>query len=200
LTEALQDEFAIRKLIESWAVWRDSGDWVRLRSVWHEDGAMQATWFYGTADEFVARSSAAFDRGVEVLHTLNGISIDLRGNRAVAQTKMEIHQRAKVEEVLCDCVCIGRFYDLFEKRAGRWGMVLRHPIYEQDSLSPVDTTQTLMLDRGKLAKLPAGYRHLAYMQIQNGMSVKLDMPGTRGPEVDALYAQGKAWLAEALEA
>jgi hypothetical protein len=197
MTEALQDEFAIRKLIESWAVWRDSGDWERLRSVWHDDGVMQTTWFSGTADEFVVRSRAAFDGGVEVLHTTNGISIDLRGNRAVAQTKMEIHQRASVEGVLCDCVCTGRFYDLFEKRSGRWGMVLRHPIYEQDSLTPVDSSQTLALNRDKLAKLPAGYRHLAYLQIQNGMNVRLDMPGTRGSEVDALYAQGKAWLADA---
>jgi hypothetical protein len=26
------------------------------------------------------------------------------------------------------------------------------------------------------------------------MDVKRDMPGVRGPEVEALYARGKAWL------
>ena len=197
--QAMQDEFEIRRLIEDWVLWRDSGDWARLRSVWHEDGAMQATWFYGTADEFVAASRGAWDRGVEVLHELNGTSIDLRLNRAVAQTKMEIHQRANVEGVLCDCVCMGRFYDLFENRHGKWGLVLRQPIYEKDRLDPVDTTQRLTLDRDKLAALPAGYRHLAYMQQKIGMNVKLDLPGTKGPAVEALYAQGAAWLAEATE-
>ena len=121
--------------------------------------------------------------------------MDLSGNRAVAQTKMQIHQRANVDGILCDCVCMGRFYDLFERREGRWGLVLRQPIYEKDRLDPLDTAEKLSLDRDKLAQLPAGYRHLAYLQQKIGMNVKLDLPGTRGPEVEALYAQGKAWLA-----
>ena len=87
LEDALHDEFAIRRLIENWVVWRDAGDWVRMRSVWHEDGAMQATWFFGTADEFVAASRAGWDRGMEVLHTLGGTSLDVRGNRAVPRPR-----------------------------------------------------------------------------------------------------------------
>ena len=194
MPEVMKDEFEIRRLIENWAVWRDAGDWTRLRSVWHDDGKMQATWFFGTADEFVAASRGAWDRGVEVLHTLNGTSIDLRGDRAVAQTKMEIHQRANVDGIICDCVCMGRFYDLFEKREGKWGLVLRQPIYEKDRIDPVDTSQKLDLDREKLAQLPAGYRHLAYLQLKIGMNVELDLPGVKGPAVEALYAQGRAWL------
>ena len=62
----------------------------------------------------------------------------LSGTRAIAQTKMTISQRAKVEDVLCDVVCTGRFYDFFEKRADRWGLVLRQPIYEKDRLDPLD--------------------------------------------------------------
>ena len=200
MSTKMQDEFEIRSLLENWVVWRDSGDWVRLRSVWHDDGAMQATWFYGTADEFVVGSRGAWDRGVEVLHTLHGTSIDLHGNRAVAQTKMAIHQRAMVEGVLCDCVCMGRFYDLFEKREGKWGLVLRQPIYEKDRLDPVNTSETVTLDREKLAQLPPGYRHLAYLQQKIGMNVKLDLPYTKGPAVEALYAQGKEWLAGAKDA
>lgn len=200
MSEAMQDEFNIRTLIENWVLWRDAGDWVRLRTVWHDDGNMQATWFYGTADEFVAASRGAWDRGVEVLHTLNGTSIDLSGNRAVAQTKMTIHQRANVDGVICDCVCMGRFYDLFEKRRGKWGLVLRQPIYEKDRLDPVDTSEHVDLDREKLAKLPAGYRHLAYLQLKIGLNVKFDLAGIKGPEVDKLYLQGKEWLAGATEA
>ena len=33
------------------AIWRDSGDWTRLRTAWHADGVMQATWFHCTADD-----------------------------------------------------------------------------------------------------------------------------------------------------
>jgi hypothetical protein len=93
--------------------------------------------------------------------------------------------------VLCDVVCTGRFYDFFEKREGRWGLVLRQPIYEKDRLDPVDPAARLALDPGLLAKFPEGYRHLAYLQTRIGYQVKTDMPG---PEVAALYRRGERWL------
>ena len=51
---------------------------------------------------------------------------------------MSINQRALVHDVPCDVVCTGRFYDFFEKRNERWGIVLRQPIYEKDRMDPVD--------------------------------------------------------------
>ena len=194
--EALADQLEIRNLIESWAIWRDSGDWDRLRTTWHTGGTMQTTWFYGTGDEFVAGSQAAFDRGIEVLHTLSGTSVDVQGHRAIAQTKMAIHQRAMVDGTACDCVCMGRFYDFLAKRDGRWGIVMRQPIYEMDRLDPLASAATLNLDKEKLASLPTGYRHLAYVQREIGLNVKLDLPQTRGAEVEALYAKGRQWLNE----
>ena len=192
--EASPDELAIRNVIESWAIWRDSGDWDRLRTTWHEGGLMHSTWFSGTGEEFAKGSKAAFDRGIEVIHTLSGTSIDLQGERAIAQTKMAIHQRAEVQGILCDCVCMGRFYDFMEKRDGRWGIVNRQPIYEMDRLDPLDSSMHLDLDKQMLASLPAGYRYLAYVQTNMGLKVKLDLPQTRGPQVEALYARGKDWL------
>ena len=189
------DRQAIRDLIESWVVWRDAGDWERFRTVWHEDGRMMATWFQGPAEEFIRVSKAGFERGVSILHFLGGMSIDLAGTRAFAQTKMTISQRALVHEVLCDVVCTGRFCDFLEKRGDRWGIVLRQPIYEQDRLDPVDPSATLALDPALLERFPIGYRHLAYLQTQLGFAVKPDMPGLTGPEVEALYARAAAWLA-----
>ena len=95
----------------------------------------------------------------------------------------------------CDVVCTGRFYDFLENRGGRWGIVLRQPIYEQDRMAPVDPSATLKLDAERLASFPAGYRHLAYLQSGLGLQVKRDMPGLKGPEVEALYASGARWLA-----
>ena len=115
--------------------------------------------------------------------------------RAVSQTKMTISQRALVHEVECDVVCTGRFYDFLEKREGRWGIVLRQPIYEKDRLDPVDPSATVALDASVLAEFPAGYRHLAYAQTQIGYEVKRDMPGLVGPGVQRLYRRGAEWLA-----
>ena len=191
----VEDQRAIRQLVENWAVWRDALMWDRFRTVWHDDGRMMATWFQGTADEFIKVSQEGYDRGVRILHFLGGTSIDIADLRAIAQTKMTISQRASVDNVVCDVVCTGRFYDFLEKRDGRWGLVLRQPIYEKDRMDPVDPAARLELDRSLLEQFPAGYRHLAYLQTRIGYDVKRDMPGLRGPEVEALYRSGAAWLA-----
>ena len=188
------DRLAVRELIENWAIWRDALDWIRFRTVWHDDGRMMATWFQGSPDEFIKVSREGHERGVRILHFLGGTSLDLAGPRAIGQTKMTISQRAVVEGVLCDVVCTGRFYDFLEKRDGRWGFVLRQPIYEKDRIDPLDPTATLALDPALLARFPEGYRHLAYLQTKIGYAVKPDMPGLFGPDVDALYAEGAAWL------
>jgi hypothetical protein len=188
------DRLTVRQLVEDWAVWRDAGHWDRFRSVWHDDGVMQATWTQGTADEFIAMSKAGWAKGVSILHFLGGTSIDLAGDRAVAQTKMTINQRASVHDVAVDVVCTGRFYDFFERRAGRWGLVLRQPIYEKDRMDPLDPAISLKLDAKLLASFPEGYRHLAYLQTQIGYKIKMDMPGLKGAEVEALYQRGARWL------
>ena len=115
--------------------------------------------------------------------------------RAIAQTRMTIMQRGPVDGVLCDVACTGRFYDFFEQRDGRWGIVLRQPIYEKDRLDPVEPGASLTLDPDVLARFPEGYRYLAYLQSQAGYPVKSDMPGLTGPEVERLYQRGAAWLA-----
>jgi hypothetical protein len=188
------DRLAIRELIENWAVWRDGLMWDRFRTVWHPEGQMWATWFQGSANEFIKVSQEGFARGVRILHFLGGSSIDIKGKRAVAQTKMTISQRANVDGVLCDVVCTGRFYDFLEKRKGRWGIVLRRLIYEKDRLDPIDPSAALKLDQKLLQRFPVGYRHLAYLQTKIGYKVKDDMPGLDGPEVAALYAKGADWL------
>jgi hypothetical protein len=190
----IADRFAIRELIDTWAVTRDTGQWERFRAVWHDDGVMMATWFQGPVDGFIKASAESFARGVRAQHVLGGTSVEIRGRRAVAETRMEIKHRAPVEGVVCDVVCTGRFFDFLAKRKGRWGFVLRQPIYEQDRLDPVDGAARPALDAALLARFPSGYRHMAYLQARAGYDVKRDMPGAEGKELEALYARGKAWL------
>jgi SnoaL-like protein len=191
---AAADKITIRELVENWAVWRDARLWNRFRTVWHAEGRMMATWFQGGFEEFIKVNDEGWARGVRILHFLGGSSIDVAGHRGIAQTKMTISQRAPVEGVICDVVCTGRFYDFFERRDGRWGLVLRQPIYEKDRLDPVDPSAELVLDPDLLKRFPEGYRHLAYLQSKIGYKVKPDMPGIEGAELDALYARGARWL------
>jgi hypothetical protein len=193
----MNEKLAIREVVENWAMWRDSGDWERFRTCWTEDGHMMATWFQGSAADFIKVSIEGWNKGVSILHFLGGTSIDVAGNRAIAQTKMTISQRANVEGHMVDVVCTGRFFDFMEKRGELWGVVLRQPIYEKDRMDAIDPdpANPLKLNPAILQQFPEGYRHLAYLQTKIGYNVKKDMPGLKGPEVQALYARGKQWLA-----
>jgi len=194
VNDELLDRLAIRQIIDDWVVLRDARLWDGFRRLWHDDGVMMATWFQGSAEEFIRMNEEGFARGVRILHMLGGTSIELRGNRAIGQSKMTISQRASVEGVICDVVCTGRFYDFFDKREGRWGLVLRQPIYEKDRLDPVDPAAGPALDQTLLVSFPEGYRHLAYLQTRIGYKVKPDMPGITGPALEALYVRGASWL------
>jgi hypothetical protein len=196
----MDDRQAIVEVVQNWALWRDAGDWERFRTVWHDDGWMTATWFQGPAEKFIEVSRAGFERGVNILHFLGGSSVEVKGTRAIAQTKMTINQRAPVDGVLVDVVCTGRFFDFFEQRGGRWAIVRRQPIYEKDRMDPVDPSASLKLDPELVIRFPEGYRHLAYLQTRNGFTIKLDLPQLKGPVVERLYAHGRAWLAGAASA
>ena len=191
------DFLKIQRVINDWVIFRDSLQFDRLLALWHVDGVMMTTWSQVSAADFVRLSREAVARGTQVQHVLGGSHVDIVGNRAVAQTKTTIVQRGSVDGVLCDAVCYSRFYDLFECRSGEWKIVFRQPIYERDRLDPVEPGAAVVLDAELLSGFPEGYRHLAYLQTKLGMTVKRDMPGLSGPEVEALYARGEAWLRNA---
>lgn len=194
MDSAAVDRLAIRDLIENWVIWRDSGDWERLAALWHPKGRMMTTWCEASAAEFVARSAKAWTNGMSVLHSLGGSSIEVRSRRGIAQTRMQILQRGEVHGVRVDVACQGRFWDALENVDGRWLLVLRQPIYELDRMTPVESGAVVELDADLLACFPEGYRHLAYLQTQMGFDIRRDLPGTRGPAVEAVLSAGEVWL------
>ena len=195
MTDTAAEVEKIRDLVDKWSIFSDAGEWERFAECWFEDGFMCATWFQAPAMDFVAARRKGWENGVNIIHLHGGFTCDVKDTRAVSQTKMTIGQRARVHDVPVDVVCTGRFYDFFEKREGRWGIVRRQPIYEKDRFDPVDPSAVLKLDTELLERFPEGYRHLAYLQSKNGFKIKTGLPNLRGPAVEKLYAEGKAWLA-----
>jgi hypothetical protein len=190
---------AIAALVQDWVVFRDSGDFDRLRQIWTPDGKTNATWFSGSADDFVTCSRETFGAPVPaVLHELFGTSVDVRGDRAVSQTKMAIVLRSAVHGTPCEIKCAGRFYDLWQKLGDAWKLAERCVIYERDRLDPLEGAPYPKLDAAVLASFPPGYRHLAYAQQAGGASVIGGLAGLTGAAVEALYATGRDWLAGAV--
>ena len=190
-----EDRLAIKQLIEDWVLWRDSGDWDRLASTWWPDGFIMTTWCEATTAEFMERSRKAHAGGLQVFHTVNGSHVEVEGDRAFAQTKMQIINRAPVHGVLMDVTCQGRFCDAFERRDGRWRLFSRQSIYEGDRFIPVEVGAQVALDKDLLATFPDGYKHLGYLQINMGLPVNKNLPGGVGPAADGLLARMRAWLA-----
>jgi hypothetical protein len=195
VADLVADKRAIREIVDQWVIYSDAGDWDRFARLWHDDGWMSATWFQAPAAEFCRRRREGWEQGVSIIHFQGAHTADVAGERAIAQTKMTISQRAPVHDVVCDVLCTGRFYDFFARRSGRWGLVRRQPIYEKDRIDPVEPGARVALDPELLGRFPEGYRHLGYLQSQLGYDVKRSgMPGLKGPEVEKLYAEGRAWL------
>lgn len=189
------DQTEIRQAIEEWVIYRDSGDWDRFAELWHKDGYMVATWFKAKASDFVARARRAWGEGFTSFHVLGGSAVTVNGSRAVSQSRMQIIQRAPVHGVIVDVMCLGRFWDAWEKVDGQWKLLFRQPVYELDTMAPVDLSASISLDPELLARFPMGYRHLAYLQTEMGFDVVPNLPGTRGPEIEALQALGRSFLA-----
>src|SRR3954471_19579056 len=100
MNDEMVDRLEIRTLLENWAMWRDQGAWDRLRTCSHAEAVTVGTWFKCTAEQFVEMTRQTFDRGITILHSLGGSTIDVAGNRAFAQTKVTISQRAPIEGVV----------------------------------------------------------------------------------------------------
>ena len=81
-----------------------------------------------------------------------------------------------MEGVPCDIVCTGRFHDFAEKRAHRWGLVLRQPIYEKDRMDAVTPGALPVLDEALLRSYPEGYRH---WHTRSGGSARRSSPTCR---------------------
>jgi len=194
--DAMRDKLEIREVIESWAIWRDTGDFERLAGCYHDDATMNTAWFRGPASVFVERARANFARGNTSTHVLGASAIDVQGERAVAQTRVIIGMREMLDGALYDIACQGRFYDLFEQRHGRWAIVERQPTYEKDRADPVIPGRTTTFDEELIAKFPPAYQFLAYALTKRGAEVMRNLPGLKGPEVEALYARGRAWLGD----
>lgn len=184
----------IREAVENWALWRDTGRWRELRALYTADAVVHTTWFVGPASEFVERCIEASGRGARSQHFIGAVCVELNGPRAIAESRTMLMVRAPLHGVEVDVTCYLRFYDWFEREAGGWRIRMRSGVYEKDRIDPVDPAQNIRLDAAELARYPAGYRHIAYLQAAGGARITPDLPTPGSDALARLYAEGGRWL------
>jgi len=188
------EKLSIYDVVQSWALYRDTGDWEGLRSTVHPDANMTATWFDGSFEDFITAVQASWRKGSKSQHFLGGTVAQINANKAIAQTRMSIMVRGRLDNQEVDITCTGRFYDRVEKRDGKWKILKRNVIYEKDRMDLLDPSARLTLDPHRLNQYPEGYQHLAYLQSTHGAVVSPDLATGSGPALDALVLQAHEWL------
>ena len=188
------EKLSIIDVVQSWALYRDTGDWEGLRSTVHPDAHMTATWFDGPFTQFITAVQASWRKGSRSQHFLGGTVAQIVGDKAIAQTRMTIMVRGALEGHEVDVSCVGRFYDRVVKVGGEWKILKRNVIYEKDRMDLLDPSASLHLDPARLEQYPEGYRHLAYLQSTHGANVSPHLATGSGPAFDALVHEAQAWL------
>jgi len=192
--ERLLDRAAIVEAVQNWGLWRDTGRWDRLRSLYTADAIQHTTWFVGPAAEFIDRCIELAKRGARSQHFIGASSVDINGERAIAETRLVLLVRGTLQGSEVDVTCYGRSYDRFARSHGEWRISRRDMIYEKDRLDAVDPAAVVRLDAKELARYPAGYRHLAYLQASGGAHITADLPVPGSDALVLLYAEGDKWL------
>jgi len=190
----LAERLSIERLLQDWGLWRDTGRWDRLRATYAPGATMKTTWFSGAAGEFVDASMRAAARPAVVLHVMGPSHVEIQRDRALAETRVTLLVRDLLDGTSVDVTCHGRFIDRLIKLGDRWAILSREPIYEKDFIMPTRAGTPIHFDEAVLQALPAGYRHLAYLQSRGGARIQLDIPAHNSPEQERLYQQGQAWL------
>lgn len=193
-SQNLIDRAAIGDVLQNWGMWRDRCDWNGLRSLYAPNATMQTTWMDGLASDFIDACERMSAGPTRAQHYIGMPIVRVNGVCALAQTRITILVRTLLEGIEVDATCYGWFVDRMVKLNGRWLIQSRAPIYEKDILAAVDPSVVLKLDASSLAKYPAHFKHMAYLQSIVGAPINLDlpMPGSKGQE--ALLRACDTWL------
>lgn len=196
-TQILLDQIRIAQLLQDWCTWRDAGDWDALRTCYTTDATMVTSWYAGSASGFIdaslnGRKRQPKDRGAH--HIFGGTSVRVNREHATAETRITLVVRGMAHGRLVDVTLYGRFFDCLLKSDDKWQIKDRKGIYDRDFLRPVDPGDSINLDAHELAKYPYGYRHLAYVQAQEGANINMSIPEPYSEAEQAIYANGNAWL------
>jgi SnoaL-like domain len=158
----LSDQQACAELIQAWGLYRDQGRWAELRATFVPEGEIAVSWFRGPFADFVERCKQIAAAGTSrAKHLLWPSVVHVSADRAVAETSVAILVRQSIDGVLVDLTSYGRFLDRLERR-GRWLIVERATIYEQDRLDPVQPSEEFvaMMKKADVGKFPAAYRYM----------------------------------------
>jgi hypothetical protein len=133
------DRNEIEHLIAKSIIARDSGLWKELAECYHPDAKLTSSWFTGTPAEFLKKSQEmkiVRHEGEVQKHMTGNHWIEVKGDRAVAESDLILYQRRVVDGLELDFTTWSRRLHMMAKRDGDWKIFRRTSIYEKDRIDP----------------------------------------------------------------
>lgn len=190
------DKTACAELIQAWGFARDQGRWDDLLGIFHSGGQIHVSWFMGAYPDFVERCRQNHGRA-KSKHLIWPARITLNGTRALSECNVAILVRQAIEGIEVDLTSYARFVDRLEQRDGRWGIVERSTIYEQDRLDPVLPSPAFdaLMQKSGAARFPTPYRYMGYRVEAAGRALAEPVHYDGRAETETLKSRYADWVA-----
>jgi hypothetical protein len=189
-------QYACADVIQAWGLCRDQAKWAELLATFAPEGEIAVSWFRGPFPAFVDLCRKAHAGGRLSKHHLFPSHVRVTDGRAVAETNVIINVRQDIDGVICDMTSFSRFLDRLVRRDGRWVILERACIYEQDRLDPVKPSEAFdaMMKTLDVANYPEAYRYMACRLVAVGRPLAMPVLRDGIPETAEHYARYDRWL------
>ena len=162
-----------------------------MLATFHPDGQIAVSWFRGSFPDFVERCKQNSGSNTRAKHLLWPAVVRGKDSRALAETNVTILVRQQIDGVWVDLTSRARFLDRIERREGRWRMVERAAVYEQDRFDAVEPSIVFikLLQTANAGQYPEPYRYMAYRVNAAGRALANPVHYDGLPETEVLKAR-----------
>lgn len=180
---------------------RDQRRFDVMEACFHDDAYVRTSWYDGHGGRAYVEASRAFmEKAGNGKHWVFPAFAQLAGDRATVESPAMIFSRIRLDGVEVDFHVFCRFFSRAVRGAEGWKLATFHVLFERDVMKPVNPSQALPVDWGRLAALRESYKFLAYIQQSRGVVVNPDLLGDDRPrELAEFHAGEERWLAGAGE-
>jgi hypothetical protein len=191
---SLLEKDAIREAIVGERRARDARDWDALSNFYTEDCTLDVSWFQGRAHDFIRASRLRVGK-TRSFHYVWSPDVVIDGQRALAETPMEIHVRLTVKDVEVEITSHARLVTRMVKVTDGWKMASFDAIYRGDEARSLNPERPLPVAWHEIEAYRPSYRMLCWMMVSTGLTPDDERLGEDRPEAVASFLErAREWL------
>ncbi|MRS13659.1 nuclear transport factor 2 family protein [Enterobacteriaceae bacterium RIT691] len=183
------DKFAIAEVVNGW-IYRDTGQWDKLSTLFTEEATIEVTWFEGSAQAFIEASRTMAASTLSSKHLIGMPLIAFNDDKAVAETNATIV--GMNESIALGSTTHCRLIDCLIKQGGEWKIVDRQVVYDSSAFD--FPKGAVAIDPQIIDRFPMAYASLGYILHSGGYEIKRRFATRNSPEERTIRQKAEAWL------